>query len=259
MSSLASFLVSRSFWKNLFFAFLIGFAIVWIGLRLTGVYTHHGERIAVPNLKGKQLSEVEELIDDSNLRYQVQDSVFNRELAPGSVIDQYPRSGQQVKRKRMVKLTIAAIAPQKVTIDQVSDLSLRQAIGQLSKKGIYIKNLHYISSSYTNLVSGISLKGKTLQAGDKIYKGEEVTLLVGKNDGIAFTVPNLTGLSENYAKRKTFEAGLNIGKLTFQNKSEEARKNARVQQQSLKAGATAQPGTRINLILAVPEETTEGN
>lgn len=259
MSNLVSFLVSRTFWKNVVFALILGFIIVWGALWLTGVYTHHGERIAVPDLKGKQLNKVIELLEDNNLRYQVLDSVFNRQAKPGSVIEQYPRSGQEVKRKRMIKLTIAAIAPQKVSIDQVRDLSLRQAIGQLSKKGISIKNLQYVSSSYTNLVTGISLDGKALSQGDKIYKGEEVTLIVGKNEGVTFTVPNLIGLSGSYAKRKALEAGLNIGKMTFKDSSEKTQKSARVQQQSLSSETAATPGAHINLILAVPEETTDGN
>lgn len=257
MSSLASFLFSRAFWKNILFAIILGFLIVWGGLWLTGIYTHHGERIAVPNLKGKNLDEVAEIIAQNNLNYEVQDSVFNRGAKPGSVIEQYPREGQEVKRKRLVKLTIAAIAPQKTVISQVSDLSLRQAIGQLSKSGIYIKKLEYVPSSYTNLVLGISLNGKPLKAEDEIYKGEEVTLRVGKNQDAYFTVPNLIGLSAKYAKRKAFEAGLNIGKLTFKNNSEEAQKNARVKQQSLSAGTDATPGEPINLILEEPEETTD--
>ncbi|PVX52474.1 beta-lactam-binding protein with PASTA domain [Balneicella halophila] len=257
MSSFASFIVSRAFWKNLFISIIVAFILMWVGLKLTNLYTHHGEKIPVPDLRGKQLAEVEELINDSNLRYEVQDSVFNRGSEPGSVIEQYPRSGQEVKRKRLVTLTIAAIAPQKVQIDQVRDLSLRQAIGQLSKKGIYIKKLDYVPSSYTNLVTGISLNGKELRKGDKIYKGEEVTLIVGTNEGVTFTVPNLKGLSENYAKRKAFEAGLNIGKVTFKDDSEEGRRIARVQHQSLNSGDLATPGSSINLILAKPETTNE--
>lgn len=259
MSSLISFLISRTFWKNVLFAVVLSFVIIWGALWLTGIYTHHGERIAVPDLKGKQLSEVKTLLTDNNLRYQVLDSIFNRKAKPGSIIDQYPRSGQEVKRKRIVKLTIAALLPQKIAIDQVRDISLRQAIGQLSKKGIVIKKLQYVASSYTNLVIGISLDGKALSEGDKIYKGEEVTLIVGKNEGVTFTVPNLVGLSENYAKRKVLEAGLNIGKMTFKDSSDEARKSARVQQQSLSSGNAANPGDRINLILAAPEVTTDEN
>lgn len=259
MSSLISFLFSKAFLKNVFIAIILAFIIIWAALWATGVYTHHDERIAVPNLKGKNLTEVKQIINEKNLRYEVQDSVFNRKIAPGSVIEQFPRSGQEVKRKRLIKLTIAAIAPQKITIEQVSDLSLRQAIGQLSKNGITVKNLSYISSSYTNLVLGISFDGKRLNKGDQIYKGEEVTLIVGRSEGVSFTVPDLTGLSAKYAKRKAHEAGFNIGKMTFKNTSEEGRKQAHVQRQSIDAGTTATPGSAINIILSEAESNIEGN
>lgn len=249
--------MSRSFWINLLFAVLLSGVLFWISLWFTDVYTHHGEKIAVPDLKGKTLNEVEDLLGDENLSYKVLDSVFNRNAAPGSVIEQFPRKGQEVKRNRVIALTIAAIAPQKVKIDAVKDLSLRQAIGQLSKKGIFVKKLEYTTSSYTNLVLGMSLNGKKIHAGEKIYKGEEVILHVGKSENITFTVPNLIGLSENYAKRKILEAGLNIGKVTFKNNSEEAKKISRVVQQSLGVGGSVEPGKNINIILAAPKSPTE--
>ncbi len=238
-------------WKIRFSATFSG------GLWFTNVYSHHGERITVPDLKGKQLDEVSTLIEDNNLKYKVQDSIFNRNATPGSVIEQFPRSGQEVKSNRIVTLTIAAIAPQKVKIDAVKDLSLRQAIGQLSKKGIFVKNLQYVESSYTNLVLGMSLNGKNLRAGDEIYKGDEVTLHIGQSENVSFTVPNLIGLSANYAKRKTLEAGLNIGKITFKNTSKEAQRTSRVTQQSLGIGESVAPGSSINIILETPKATSE--
>ncbi len=253
MRGFISFLFSVSFLKNLALAVVIGFVIILLGLKATDYYTHHGERIAVPNLKGQMISEAKILLSTNKLSCVVQDSVFSRKAKPGSVLDQFPRSGQEVKRGRIVKLTIAALAPQKVIIEQVKDLALRQAIGQLSKKGIRIKNLEYVESAYTNLVLGISHNGKKLESGEEIYKGEEVTLIVGKKESDFIAAPNLVGLSVSYAKRKALEEGLNIGRVVFKDSSEEGKKKARVLRQSINPGDTIALGAQIDLILAEPK------
>lgn len=257
MRSFFSFLLSKSFWKSIVIAIVLSIALFWLALWGTDFYTHHGERIKVPNLQGKQLDEVEMLINNSNLAYKVQDSVFNRKAKPGSVIDQFPKSGQEVKRNRVITLTIAAIAPQQVTLKQVKDLSLRQAIGQLSKKGILVEKLEYVSSAYTNLVEGMKLEDKELKNGDKVHKGDALTLIVGKSEGVVFTVPNLVGLSATYAKRKALEAGLNIGKITFKSETEEAHRTSRVSYQSEEVGTAVTPGTAIHIVLKEPKESDE--
>ncbi len=253
MRSFISFIFSVSFLKNLFLAFVVGFVIILLGLKATDYYTHHGERITVPNLKGKTINDAKTLLSANKLSYLIQDSVFNRGADPGSVLEQFPRSGQEVKRGRIVKLTIAALAPQKVLIEQVSDLALRQAIGQLSKKGIAVKDIEYVESSYTNLVLGISYNGKELNRGEEIYKGEEVTLIVGKKYTDSITAPSLLGLSASYAKRKALEEGLNIGRVVFKDSSEEGKRKARVSGQSISPGSTIALGEQIDLILAEPE------
>ncbi len=258
MSSLASFLISRSFWKQILIAIILSGILFWVGLWITDIYTNHGEKIAVPSLRGKTIDEAETLLDEANLSFKVVDSVFNRNAKAGSVIEQFPRSGQEVKRNRVIALTIAAIAPQKVKIEAVKDLSLRQAIGQLSKKGIRVKNLKYVESNYTNLVLGMQTpNGKDLQIGDEIYKGDEVTLVVGKDGNTLFSVPNLIGASATYAKRKALEAGLNIGKITFKDKSEENRSTSLVTYQSLEAGEQVAPGSVINISLRPEKKNTD--
>ncbi len=253
MRGFISFLFSVSFLKNLVLAIIVGFALILLGLKATDYYTYHGERIAVPNLSGKTISEAKTLLSTNKLSCVVQDSVFSRKAKPGSVLDQFPRSGQEVKRGRIVKLTIAALAPQKVIIEQVKDLALRQAIGQLRKKGIRIKNLEYVESAYTNLVLGISYNGKELERGQEIYKYEEVTLIVGKKKYDVLVMPNLLGLSASYAKRKALEEGVNVRNLVFKDSSVKGKKVSRVVRQSIRPGETVTLGRQIDLILAEPE------
>lgn len=255
MGGFFRFIFSRAFLKQIVIAGVVAFALIYTALWLTGVYAHHGETITVPNLRGKQEQEVKKLLKESQLKYTITDSVFNRNATPGSVVEQFPRSGRQVKRDRLLKLTIATIKPQKVTLEKVEDISLRQAIGQLSRNGIGIENLEYERSAYTNLILGTKQNGKTLKQGTEIYKGDKVTLVVGYDENDNFTVPNLIGLSGAYAKRKAMEAGINIGKMTYQSTDTDQQRMSIVKQQSIEAGTLVAPGTSLRLLLAVPDES----
>lgn len=257
MGGFFRFIFSRAFLKQIIIAGVVAFALIYSALWFTGIYAHHGETITVPNLRGKQEQEVKKMLKERQLKYTIIDSVFNRTATPGSVVEQFPRSGREVKRDRLLKLTIATIKPQKVTLQKVEDISLRQAIGQLSKNGIGIENLEYERSAYTNLILGTKQNGKTLKQGAEIYKGDKVTLVVGYNENDNFTVPNLLGLSGTYAKRKAMEAGINISQMTYQSTDTDQQRMSIVKKQSVEAGTLVAPGTNLKLLLAVPDESDE--
>lgn len=257
MGSFFRFIFSKAFLKQLLIAGILAAIIIYLALWFTGIYSNHGETITVPELKGKQEQEVKEIIKKSQLSYLIIDSVFNRDATPGSVVEQYPRSGREVKRNRIINLTIATIKPQKVVLEKVKDISLRQAIGQLNKKGIGIEKLEYELSSYTNLVLGIKQKGNLLKQGVEIYKGDKIVLMVGYNEDDNFTVPNLVGLSGVYAQRKALEAGINIDKMTYQSTDITQQRISIVKQQSIEAGTLVAPGTAIRLLLTIPDESNE--
>ena len=64
--------------------------------------TNHGQTIVVPNLEGKTLTEIEDVLDDRNLRYEITDSVFIAGKTPLSVHSQYPLPGAKVKEGRKI-------------------------------------------------------------------------------------------------------------------------------------------------------------
>lgn len=253
MKNLIKFLTSKKLAIHIVLAIILAFVIFYIAIWATGIYAHHGEKISVPDLDGLKVSEAEKILKEEKLRYSVIDSMFDKNAVPGSVLEQFPRSGAEVKRNREIKLTIATVVPQLVVVDRVRDLSLRQAIAQLSKKGIGVKNIEYRLSDYTHLVLGIKHGEKELVEGDEIYKGEELTLVVGYNEGDTFSVPNLYGLSEKYARIKALESGINIGKVVCKNCEGKKINKATVSWQSVKAEELIGVGSQVNLLLVMPK------
>ena len=83
------FLFSKFFWINFILASIVLYAIFYLTMRNLDTYTNHSVKIKVPNLKGFQLSE----IDDSlklEFEFKIRDSVFSDEYPMGMIIQQDP-------------------------------------------------------------------------------------------------------------------------------------------------------------------------
>lgn len=76
LSNLFKFLRSRTFFVNLIAAFSV-MGILFLGLYFwLGNFTHHGESITVPDLRGLKMGKLESFLADKHLRFKVVDSLF---------------------------------------------------------------------------------------------------------------------------------------------------------------------------------------
>lgn len=70
------FLYSKAFIKQIFLAIIIFSVIVLFSILFLFFYTKQTSKISVPNLIGLQLSDVEKIVKENKLRYEVIDSSF---------------------------------------------------------------------------------------------------------------------------------------------------------------------------------------
>ena len=101
------FLYSKAFIKQIFLAIIIFSVIVLFSILFLFFYTKQTSKISVPNLIGLQLSDVEKIVEENKLRYEVIDSsFFNPDYNKNTVLDQIPKSNKNVKKNRKIYLTI---------------------------------------------------------------------------------------------------------------------------------------------------------
>ena len=148
-----------------------------------------------------------------------------------------------------------------VEIPYVTGYSLRQAKNNLEMAGLGIDKLIYRSDLATNYVLEERYNGKLISSGSKLEAevGSGVTLVVGKGtDAEPQSVPRLVGFSAREAKSRLWEAGFNVGKISY----EEGvtllnEKNARVRTQSPGVGTRREYGTSVSFTLSLDEEQIE--
>lgn len=159
--------------------------LVIIVLFLLNFYTKHNESITVPTVKGLQVQDAAGILESSDLRYEISDSIFQAEGAPGSIIEQIPKEQSKVKKGRTVFLVIKAKGVQLVSVPELKDYSRRQAEAQLASLGFNKITIQEVPAAYKGLVISISYRGKQLTPNQKIPKGSPLVMTVGAGGDIS--------------------------------------------------------------------------
>ena len=179
------FLKSKSFFIQVAIA-IVGVFVVVIALKYwLGFSTNHDQKIQVPDLHKMSLEAVERELTSINLDFIVIDSAsYNPGYPKKSVIDQTPKTGDFVKEKRKIYLTLNPSKYRNVTLPDLKGKTKRQAISHLRSIGLDVGvNFTYINDLGKNVVRGLRYKGKTINQGDKLPLKSIINLVLGNGKG----------------------------------------------------------------------------
>lgn len=172
--------------------------------------TNHGQSIAVPDLKGMTLEEMENALDERDLDFEINDSIFDPKAKPLTVLIQYPKAGATVKEGRKIYLTVASLSAPLATLPDIIGRSLSSAKNQLLNLQL-ICDVEYVPDIATNTVLKVKYNGAEIKPKEKIPKGSRVTLVVADGYGDEMVdVPNLVGLPVDEATVAAEGVGLSI-------------------------------------------------
>lgn len=229
---------------------------------LLTIGTRHGTRQSVPNLVGLHIDDADYYASCRGLEVVVNDSLYVRNVAGGTVLDQLPHKDVFVKKGRKIYVTINASAQRRMAVPYVAERSLRQAKSILESVGFTIKELVYTEDIATNYVLAQHYNGEQIlpdSAAVMAEQGSGITLTVGVSAAENITaVPMLLGRHLFEAKSRLWEMGLNVGEVVFdsdvtlQNQSD-----ARVYQQSIMQDSLVGFGTRVSMRLTQSAEAVE--
>lgn len=247
--TLKEFLKSKLFVRHLLLVIATGVALLWLSMSLLGLYTMHGRTIKVPDLTGLTVEEAAEILRDMNLRYVVNDSIFDDFNPKGSIVKQNPEQGSDVKRNRTIYLTKVAILPEKVPMPELIDLSFRQAIALLNAYGLNVGRLAYRPDIAQNAILQQKFNGVEIEPGMLIEKGSAIDLVIGMGLGEDFVeVPLLIGMTRREAISALHAVSLSVGIEDFIDNQND---NPRVYQQTpdpTLQSQILQVGTSVNLV-----------
>ena len=206
------FILSRHFLRQLVIAAALGVAVIWGSLKLLDLYTLHGRTITVPELEGYSVGEADEILSSRDLRYVVNDSIYDQEREPGTVAWHNPAPGTEVKRNRTIYITKIAVLPEMVEMPNLTDLSRRQAITILETHGLSVGQLSYQPDIARDAVLKQKFEEGVIEPGTPVEKGTTIDLVLGEGLGENITiVPLVIGMKRDEAIRTLNRVGLNVG------------------------------------------------
>lgn len=251
MSKLIEYLRTKTFRKNLLIAIGSVFAFLLILFYSLGFYTHHGEGMPVPKLKGLPMARAIELIEEQGLRYQINDSVYLLDQPPGIIVEQDPDPNTNVKSNRTIYLIVTRDAPDTKfpDIEGKTFLEVRSIINNYQLK---IGDTTYKSDVAKDVVLEASLNGRVIRRGQQIPKGSKIDLVLGDGLGASeVDIPNLLGLNLSEARMSILGSSLVMGNVSFEGPADSL--NARVIKQFPSLSDTLNKvsiGTPIDIVLS---------
>jgi len=213
--------------------------------------------VTVPKLGGLTVEMAHETLAREELIPGAVHQKASSRSRPGTVIDQKPRAGQQVKKGTAVELLEAvAVAPADatlVTVPKLGGLTVAMARESLAREGL-------TAGKVRKTVSDLHRPGTVIVskpgAGQQVKKGTAVELVMAVAPGevTILTVPKLGGLTVAMAREALAGAGLKAGML-HKKVSDRARPGTVIDQKP-GAGELVEKGTAVELVVATASAET---
>jgi beta-lactam-binding protein with PASTA domain len=138
------------------------------------IYTRHGKEIELADYTNKSIKDIQ----DEKVDIIVIDSIFNEDLPPLTIVNQYPEPGMKVKPGRKVYVTVVSNSYEKVPLPDLTDVTLRAATLQLQAYGFQIGRIEQVPSIGQTVIA-IKQNGREIPWGTYLKKGSVVDIVIG--------------------------------------------------------------------------------
>lgn len=172
-------LFSPMIWINLtamLVVVLLALGFVWKGML---DYTNHDITVELPQTTGMDSEDAQQMLQQLGLNTEIEDTIYDSKLKRGQIASMVPEAGSKVKPGRTVRLTIVTNHRPKAQMPDLADnSSRREAIARLQAIGWKVSHTEYIPGE-PDWVYEVKANGRTIQKGEWIEKGTQLTLVVG--------------------------------------------------------------------------------
>lgn len=254
------FLKSKFVWGNVLAAVVLFVIVLFLLSLWLKSYTHHNEKVEVPDLTGNYIEEAEITLQNLGLKYEIIDSVYLRTLKPGEIAEQTPAPHTYVKKNRTIYITTnrRTRISKTIPIDNLVEISPRQAQSSLRNLGFNADSIQYIPAEHNSTIN-ILYNGEPVTAYTKIPDGASLIIIAGENINESVPAPNYIGMTYNglrnmFTDINSMNQRINIIYDTTPT-SETDRQYYKVYKQTPEANSIVTEGTIINVYMSKSKKT----
>ena len=236
-------------------AILIGCIVIFLAGRAIGIFRfpssseNGGEMIAVA---GMTQEETLKALDDLGLGLQV--TITHEESADtpsGEVIRSDVEPGTKLSQGDAVTLIVSGEAGEGVTVPDIYNKSLAEAVSELESQGFQTER----NEGYSDTVAEGNVMAQSPEAGSKAERGSTVTITISQGPQESkVPVPDVLGMLPDEAKATMEAVGL-VGNVEEVSDDDET-KIGRVVGLSYSIGTQVEPGTTIDIYVSTGPAST---
>jgi beta-lactam-binding protein with PASTA domain len=255
--SFFAYLKTKSFRNTILLAIGSVIVVVLIAFYSLGYYTRHGSGIPVPKVTGLAVEKALSMLKDQGFGVSI-DSVYVLDQVPGTVVEQDPDAGTNVKENRVIYIKIVKNQAPPVALPDILDAPYISAVATISNYGLKVGDTTYRSDIARNHVLEVKFGGQTIQAGTKIPKGSKIDLVLGDGAGASeVDIPDLLNQDLDAARFAIKGSGLTLGTITYEGTITDSTNVVVVAQMPMKTDSLSKTsiGTRINLTVSQGKKT----
>lgn len=169
--------------------------------------------VTVPDLTGKSLTLAEKTLSELGLKVGTIVQQYHDKYSEGTVFNQTPKAGAEVKSGRTIFLTVSK-GKELVKIPHLIGQSLRTARISLANLGLEIGQITY---DFSNTFGVDTVMGQSFASGREMHYGSTIDLIISKGPENLIKVPNLIGMTYEDAENLIIDSGLSLGEIMHQN------------------------------------------
>ncbi len=205
---------------------------------------HDKEKIKVPNLVGKSITEAEKLIFENELSIGKVNEQFNEKIPQSVVINQIPSAGAEVKAGRAIHISVSK-GKEMVKVPYIIGQNIRTARISLKNLGLEVGDIRF---DFNDVYGADTVAEQLLSSGRDVPYGTPVDIVVSKGSENQVKVPNITRKTLEEARAILEESGLSVGEIA--SKFHETYLPNTVISQIPAAGELAIKGDLINIVIS---------
>ncbi len=176
------------------------------------LYTKHGKEYELPDVTARPVQEAIEILKADGFQPIIQDSTYDEQFPPETVVQQNPLPFSLVKKGRRVYLTVS-IGEKPRFMPRLIDLTPQDARFLLEENELQLNNVIY---EFSELHPKGVVINQSIPPGEPVKKNQRVNITVSLGPPpTSLEIPNLVGKSVESAKKELDAVGVKVGRIKY--------------------------------------------
>ncbi|MDO5303743.1 MAG: Stk1 family PASTA domain-containing Ser/Thr kinase [Clostridia bacterium] len=212
-----------------------------------------GGGVVVPDLKNKTIKEAKAELKELDLKLEEGEEVPSDDVEEGKIASQTPKKGTKLKAGETVTVMVSSGKPTGQVPSVVGKMYDEESIRAYLEANNY--KLGSVTTEESEEAEGTIIR-QSPGGGTEAENGTAIDIVVSKGSS-KVQVPLVEGNTLDAAKQAIIDAGLKVGKISYEESS--VYKADIVIDQSYASGTKVEKGTKINLVISKgePDPTPE--